>query len=39
MDDGGRVLIAIVLAVFLFNGQPDIADLCLEYLKQLTAGR
>lgn len=35
--DGGGLLIAIVLAVFLFHGDPDIADLLLEYLKQLTA--
>ncbi len=36
-SDGGMVLIALVLMVFLFHGNPDISDLVLEYLKQLTA--
>lgn len=34
--DNGGIFIAIVLAVFLFHGDPDIADLLLEYLRQLT---
>lgn len=35
-SDGGGIFVALVLAVFLFHGDPDIADLVLEYLKQLT---
>ena len=35
-SDYGLIVIACILAVFLFHGQPDIADLLLEYLTQLT---
>lgn len=36
-SDGGTIFIAIVLAVFLFHGEPDISDLLLEHLKILVA--
>ncbi len=36
-SEGGGVLIALILMIFLFHGNPDISDLVLEYLKQLTA--
>ena len=36
-SDGGLVFIGFILMIFLFHGDPDIADLLFEYLKQLTS--
>jgi hypothetical protein len=36
-SDGSGYAIAIVLAIFLFHGDPDIADAMLDLLKSMVA--